>query len=68
MITPSFHFKILDQFVEIFDQQGATLVDILHLFAKSGETFDVFPLVTLYALDVISGERLLEAYSTGSIN
>ncbi|XP_049536656.1 cytochrome P450 4d1-like [Anopheles darlingi] len=54
VITPSFHFKILDQFVEIFDQQGSTLVDILHLFAKSGETFDVFPLVTLYALDVIS--------------
>ncbi|XP_050086154.1 cytochrome P450 4d1 [Anopheles aquasalis] len=54
VITPSFHFKILDQFVEIFDHQGSTLVDILHLFAKSGETFDVFPLVTLYALDVIS--------------
>uniref|UniRef100_A0A2M4ASZ7 Putative cytochrome n=1 Tax=Anopheles triannulatus TaxID=58253 RepID=A0A2M4ASZ7_9DIPT len=54
VITPSFHFKILDQFVEIFDQQGVTLIDILHLFAKSGETFDIFPLVTLYALDVIS--------------
>ncbi|XP_052865269.1 cytochrome P450 4d1-like [Anopheles cruzii] len=53
VITPSFHFKILEQFVEIFDQQGHTLVDILRLFAKSGESFDVFPLVTLYALDVI---------------
>ncbi|XP_053671197.1 uncharacterized protein LOC128721466 [Anopheles nili] len=53
IITPSFHFKILEQFVEIFDQQGSTFVDILRLFAKSGETFDVFPLVTLCALDVI---------------
>uniref|UniRef100_A0A182QL51 Cytochrome P450 n=1 Tax=Anopheles farauti TaxID=69004 RepID=A0A182QL51_9DIPT len=53
IITPTFHFKILEQFVEIFDQQGHTFVDILRLFAKSGETFDVFPLVTLCALDVI---------------
>ncbi|XP_053669358.1 cytochrome P450 4d1-like [Anopheles marshallii] len=53
IITPTFHFKILEQFVEIFDQQGNTFVDILRLFAKSGETFDVFPLVTLCALDVI---------------
>uniref|UniRef100_A0A182M757 Cytochrome P450 n=1 Tax=Anopheles culicifacies TaxID=139723 RepID=A0A182M757_9DIPT len=53
IITPTFHFKILEQFVEIFDQQSNTFVDILHLFAKSGETFDVFPLVTLCALDVI---------------
>uniref|UniRef100_A0A182VX83 Uncharacterized protein n=1 Tax=Anopheles minimus TaxID=112268 RepID=A0A182VX83_9DIPT len=52
-ITPTFHFKILEQFVEIFDQQSNTFVDILRLFAKSGETFDVFPLVTLCALDVI---------------
>ncbi|XP_035890500.1 cytochrome P450 10-like [Anopheles stephensi] len=53
IITPTFHFKILEQFIEIFDQQGNTFVDILRLFAKSGETFDVFPLVTLCALDVI---------------
>ncbi|XP_058117996.1 cytochrome P450 4d1-like [Anopheles ziemanni] len=53
MITPTFHFKILEHFVEIFDRQSNTFVDILRLYAKSGETFDVFPLVTLCALDVI---------------
>ena len=52
-ITPAFHFKILDQFVEIFDRQGSTLVNILEKYAKTGETVDIFPLVTLYALDVI---------------
>lgn len=56
IITPTFHFKILEEFMDIFDQQGNTFVDILHLFAKSGETFDVFPLVTLCALDVICGK------------
>uniref|UniRef100_A0A182JL16 Uncharacterized protein n=1 Tax=Anopheles atroparvus TaxID=41427 RepID=A0A182JL16_ANOAO len=53
MITPTFHFKILEHFVEIFDRQSNTFIDILRLYAKSGETFDVFPLVTLCALDVI---------------
>uniref|UniRef100_A0A182PZ11 Uncharacterized protein n=1 Tax=Anopheles epiroticus TaxID=199890 RepID=A0A182PZ11_9DIPT len=53
IITPTFHFKILEEFMDIFEQQGNTFVDILRLFAKSGETFDVFPLVALCALDVI---------------
>lgn len=55
MITPTFHFKILEQFVEIFDRQGRTFVDQLKSKAKSGESFDVFPMVTLCALDVICG-------------
>lgn len=53
IITPTFHFKILEQFVEIFDAQSNILVDQLLPKLKSGETFDVFPLITLCALDVI---------------
>ncbi|XP_062555241.1 cytochrome P450 4d2-like isoform X2 [Armigeres subalbatus] len=53
IITPTFHFKILEQFVEIFDQQSSILVDQLKTKAISGEDFDVFPMVTLCALDVI---------------
>ncbi|XP_055638015.1 cytochrome P450 4d1-like [Toxorhynchites rutilus septentrionalis] len=53
MITPTFHFKILEQFVEIFDRQGRTFVEQLNAKANSGESFDVFPMVTLCALDVI---------------
>lgn len=53
IITPTFHFKILEQFVEIFDSQSNILIDKLTPFMESGETFDVFPLVTLCALDVI---------------
>ncbi|XP_065091255.1 cytochrome P450 4d1-like [Ochlerotatus camptorhynchus] len=53
IITPTFHFKILEQFVEIFDSQSNILIDQLLPKVKSGETFDIFPLITLCALDVI---------------
>ncbi|EAT40476.2 AAEL007815-PA [Aedes aegypti] len=53
IITPTFHFKILEQFVEIFDQQSNIFVGQLKSKAQSGEDFDVFPVVTLCALDVI---------------
>ncbi|XP_052565926.1 cytochrome P450 4d1 [Culex pipiens pallens] len=53
IITPTFHFKILEQFVEIFDQQSTVFVDQLKPMAASGEPFDVYPRVTLCALDVI---------------
>ncbi|XP_058822314.1 cytochrome P450 4d2-like [Topomyia yanbarensis] len=53
IITPSFHFKILEEFVDIFDQQSSIFINQLKPKAVSGETFDVFPMVTLCALDVI---------------
>lgn len=55
-ITPAFHFKILEQFVDVFDRNAAELVDVLGRHADSGETFDMFPYVLLYALDVICGK------------
>ncbi|XP_052865272.1 cytochrome P450 4d1-like [Anopheles cruzii] len=53
VITPTFHFKILEQFVEIFDRQSSTFVKMLQPFAESSKSFDIFPQVTLCALDVI---------------
>uniref|UniRef100_A0AAG5CXD5 Cytochrome P450 n=1 Tax=Anopheles atroparvus TaxID=41427 RepID=A0AAG5CXD5_ANOAO len=53
VITPTFHFKILEQFVEIFDRQSSTFIKVLQPYAESGKSFDIFPQVTLCALDVI---------------
>uniref|UniRef100_A0A182Q7Y3 Cytochrome P450 n=1 Tax=Anopheles farauti TaxID=69004 RepID=A0A182Q7Y3_9DIPT len=53
VITPTFHFKILEQFVEIFDRQSTTFVKVLQPLAETGKSFDIFPQVTLCALDVI---------------
>ncbi|GAB0099269.1 Cytochrome P450 [Sergentomyia squamirostris] len=52
IITPTFHFKILEQFCEVFDRQGDTLIEKLKK-VDPDESIDIYPLVTLYALDVI---------------
>ncbi|XP_011176869.1 cytochrome P450 4d2 [Zeugodacus cucurbitae] len=54
IITPTFHFKILEQFVEIFDQQGTVLVKKLEQYADGKTVLDVNPLLCLMALDIIT--------------
>ncbi|KAG5670295.1 hypothetical protein PVAND_000571 [Polypedilum vanderplanki] len=51
IITPTFHFKILEEFVEIMNKHGNVFVKKLKKY--NGRPIDVFPLVSLYALDVI---------------
>lgn len=53
IITPAFHFKILEQFVEIMEKHGEVLVQQLNKLEE--REVDVFPIVSLYALDVICG-------------
>jgi cytochrome P450 family 4 len=52
MITPTFHFKILDQFLGIFDTCGNILID--KLSSEVGkDSVDIYPFINLYSLDVI---------------
>jgi cytochrome P450 family 4 len=51
IITPAFHFKILEEFVGVFDKHSEIFVENLKQF--EGQEVDVFPFVTLLALDVI---------------
>ncbi|XP_023288054.1 cytochrome P450 4c3 [Orussus abietinus] len=52
ILTPTFHFKILEDFVEIFGEQTEILVD--KMSTKLGkESFNIFPFVTLCTLDII---------------
>lgn len=53
VITPTFHFKILEQFVEVFNKHSEIFVKNLEQF--KGQECDVFPLIGLCALDVICG-------------
>lgn len=53
IITPTFHFKILQQFVETFNHQNRIFIEKLK--AKGSEKpFDIYNLVTLMSLDIIS--------------
>ncbi|KAL7629937.1 UNVERIFIED_CONTAM: hypothetical protein RMT77_019944 [Armadillidium vulgare] len=62
MLTPAFHFKILEDFIEIFNQQSQKFVNKLQKYSD-GKSFDIFPLITLVTLDII-----LESAMGRSIN
>lgn len=57
IITPAFHFNILQDFVEIFDLQSSILKEKLKKFESCGE-FNVIPLTEFMALDVVCGKRI----------
>uniref|UniRef100_A0A336MRC1 CSON004758 protein n=1 Tax=Culicoides sonorensis TaxID=179676 RepID=A0A336MRC1_CULSO len=52
ILTHAFHFKILDDFVRVFDLKADVLVKQINKHLN-GPAFDVCPYVTLYTLDVI---------------
>lgn len=55
ILTPAFHFKILEDFIDVFQEQSAIMVT--KLAAESGKkSFNIFPYVTLCTLDIICGE------------
>nr|AIW79997.1 cytochrome P450 CYP4C77 [Nilaparvata lugens] len=52
LLSPTFHFKILEDFVEVFCDKSKILVELLDKKADGNE-FDIYPFLTLCALDVI---------------
>ncbi|XP_078582430.1 cytochrome P450 4V2-like isoform X3 [Branchiostoma floridae x Branchiostoma japonicum] len=58
LITPTFHFKILGDFLHEFNDQSEIMVRKLEEMAGTGEEFDVFPFITLCALDIICGTAM----------
>ncbi|XP_069959762.1 cytochrome P450 4C1 isoform X2 [Cherax quadricarinatus] len=52
LLTPAFHFKILEQFVDVFNKQSSKLVSILQKKAD-GKPFDIFDDITLCVLDAL---------------
>ncbi|GMT05633.1 hypothetical protein PENTCL1PPCAC_27807, partial [Pristionchus entomophagus] len=51
MLTPTFHFAMLDGYVEKMDKHAQVLVDVLK--DKVGQELDIFPYVKRCALDII---------------
>ncbi|XP_039497985.1 cytochrome P450 4ae1 isoform X1 [Drosophila santomea] len=54
IITPTFHFSILEQFVEVFDRQSSILVERLKALSRGDQVVNIYPLVGLAALDIIT--------------
>ncbi|XP_057655374.1 cytochrome P450 4V2-like isoform X2 [Diorhabda carinulata] len=68
IITPTFHFSILHNYVEVFESVGDVFIEKLGKHVGSSG-FDIFPLVTLCTLDVICETAMgtkLDALNNGS--
>ena len=56
LFTPAFHFKILEDFVEVFGSKDRILREKMEKHVN-GPGFDISPYITLYTLDVICGKH-----------
>ncbi|XP_071538554.1 cytochrome P450 4C1-like [Panulirus ornatus] len=52
LLTPAFHFKILEEFMDVFNTQSSKLVKKLQRKAD-GKLFNIFPDITNCTLDII---------------
>jgi len=52
MLTPAFHFRILEDFLVVMNKQSSILGNILEPLTNQ-KAFDIFPYVTHCALDII---------------
>ncbi len=52
MLTPAFHFRILEEFLDVMNNQCSVLCKKLGEKADKGE-FNIFPYITHCALDII---------------
>lgn len=55
ILTPAFHFKILEDFMDIFNEQSTILVRKLSTELDK-DSFNIFPYVTLCTLDIVCGK------------
>ena len=60
MLTPTFHFKILEDFLDIFNKQSQVLVQKLaeahnEMKVNNRDRIDIFPFVARCTLDIICG-------------
>jgi len=69
ILTPAFHFKILDDFIEVFREQSDVLVERLEA-EVGGDGFNLFQYITLCTLDIICetamGRKVYAQYDSNS--
>ncbi len=53
IITPTFHYGILESFCEIFAEKSSILIDKLAVHCGTGEPFDIYKYITRVTLDII---------------
>lgn len=55
MLTPSFHFRILEDYIPTINSQSMHLSEILGSECRSSGAVDVIPKLKMCALDIVCG-------------
>lgn len=55
LLTPAFHFQILDGFFDVFNRNANILVEQINKRLPEQKEIDIIPLVSRCTLDVICG-------------
>ncbi|PAV73779.1 hypothetical protein WR25_16299 [Diploscapter pachys] len=53
LLTPAFHFNVLNGFLPTHDYQAKTFLEQIEKFAGTNREFDIFPYIKRMALDII---------------
>eukprot|EP00057_Strongylocentrotus_purpuratus_P017310 XP_011671784.1 PREDICTED: cytochrome P450 4V2 [Strongylocentrotus purpuratus] len=53
LLTPTFHFSILQNFMDVFNEQSFIMAKKMEKFADQSEPFNIFPQITYCVLDII---------------
>lgn len=53
LLTPTFHYEILNEFVHVFNEQADILIESLIKLSKTENTIDMFERLGYCALDII---------------
>ncbi|KAJ6634646.1 Cytochrome P450 4C1 [Pseudolycoriella hygida] len=53
IITPTFHFSILETFFDVFSDKSKILIERLDEHCGTGEPFDIYSYITKAAMDII---------------
>jgi Cytochrome P450 len=56
LITPTFHFNVLENFCEVFSENANILIKSLEEASADGSSVNIYPLITKAALDIICGK------------
>ena len=57
LLTPSFHFKILDTFFDVFNKNSTVLTEVMtkNMEESKSDEVDMIPLMKRCTLDIICG-------------
>jgi hypothetical protein len=56
LITPTFHFTVLEDFCDVFSENANILINELDKTSSDGKVINIYPFITNAALDIICGK------------